>query len=191
MKLYHLGKRLPSPHSHPRMEGCGVFLTPEWRPVFRYFGQSRRNYPRIYIFDVPRAVIRQCGGLKRYDRATEIFILEEYWDQVKFLGSRETPRGLKSRPIQEKIEHRLNQERRALGREATVRFISWRRGISEKEALKLLRFPWKLSAKEEKVRRAVTAFYQRGLPLRPTEKKWLEEAGVPVYCRRLKGKVSK
>ena len=40
----------------------------------------------VYAYQVPRWVLKEAGGLQRYDHATEVLIPEPLWEHVKFLG---------------------------------------------------------------------------------------------------------
>ncbi|MBU1180242.1 hypothetical protein KJ885_04825 [Patescibacteria group bacterium] len=122
MKLFHIGKRPPKPE--PRRHGdvwerpgrpdiqVGVFLTP--RPDLVAINHGIAIY-NVYAFDVSRKVIRDCGGILKYDRAPEIIISEEFWDKVRFIG--------RSRRWERRVEEALKEEERR-DRHEDAKFLS-------------------------------------------------------------------
>lgn len=59
-----------------------VFLTREYCQVYWNHGKVGN----VYIFDVPEWVIKESGGLHRFDEASEIIIPESLWKNVIFKG---------------------------------------------------------------------------------------------------------
>jgi hypothetical protein len=47
---------------------------------------NHRVYGNVYVFDVPRWVIKKSGGFKKNDYASEIKIPNTLWKYVKFVG---------------------------------------------------------------------------------------------------------
>lgn len=91
--LYHIGPRPPQPRPCRHVEGTwrrqgredvlsGVFLTPD--PVAVSAAHGVRG--TVYAVRVPRAVLARAGGLRRYDRATEVIVAAEDWPQCRVLG---------------------------------------------------------------------------------------------------------
>lgn len=99
--LYHIGKRPPIPQLKRHDGGKGekgggwerpwldkptgkvVFLTSNPVGVAVHHGVTSGN---VYAFDVPNWVIKQAGGIHRYERGSEVLIPEELWQHVKFKG---------------------------------------------------------------------------------------------------------
>jgi len=90
--LYHIAKKPAKPRPHrvdPEIGWHGfekgepvVFLTPNPIEVGVYHGIMGN----VYAYRVPLSVIRSAGGIKRYDKASEIQIPESLWGQVEFVG---------------------------------------------------------------------------------------------------------
>lgn len=59
-----------------------VFLTTTPDEVAHHHGV----FGHVYAYSVPQWVIKQAGGLHRFDWATEIVIPDVLWKHVKFLG---------------------------------------------------------------------------------------------------------
>ena len=82
--LFHVGKRPASPKPNSRYSGHrfpaegtkAVFLTSDWIPIVSYGIKGN-----VYKYKIPMAAIREAGGLKRYDEATEIIFNEKIWDK--------------------------------------------------------------------------------------------------------------
>ena len=150
MLLYHIGAHRPTPrpmvqYDHRISCSSGVFLTPEWRPVARYFGGrfSTSKKCRIYKFDVPRSVIRRSGGFRRYDSATEIVIPAELWKEVKFLGSEEVPTRRPGKDRRDKIAHARDEKLKGDVRAHLAQGIARQFRLSVKEAYRKMdaKFP--------------------------------------------------
>jgi len=60
----------------------GVFLTPNYREVALFHGKAGITH----VFKVPQWVIKKSGGLHRFDRATEVLIPEEIWEEAGVKG---------------------------------------------------------------------------------------------------------
>ena len=100
--MYHIGKRPASPKPAERwgakgeegwtrdwIEGpvkSGVFVTENPTDVAQYHGVSGN----VYVYKVPEWVIAKAGGKHRFDRAGELLISQEIWeeagDEIEFLG---------------------------------------------------------------------------------------------------------
>lgn len=59
-----------------------VFLSPTPVSVFQHHGVTGH----VYAYSVPQWVIKEAGGLHRFDHATEIVVPDVLWKHVKFLG---------------------------------------------------------------------------------------------------------
>jgi len=94
--LYHIGKRKPSPHEmhqcqrylhdgHPSVDKAGVWLSPNPKLIFlKQFLCEIEG--ALYSFRVPIETIKRAGGIQIVDGAPEIFITEELWHEVEFIG---------------------------------------------------------------------------------------------------------
>ena len=100
--LYYIGKRPASPKPKPerrwmdagqpgdvwvrewldKLVKKAVFLTPEPLSV----GIRHGVWGHVYAYSVPEWVINKAAGLHRFDKVTEIVILDDLWKHVKFLG---------------------------------------------------------------------------------------------------------
>jgi hypothetical protein len=100
--LYYIGKRPAQPKPkvigrwadrgqpepdwvRPWLEASvqkAVFLTPSPKTVAWHHGIDGH----VYAYRVPEWVIREAGGLHRYDKATEIVVPDVLWKHVKFEG---------------------------------------------------------------------------------------------------------
>lgn len=90
--LYCIGLRKPIPrpnphhgwsrpqHEEPITEPV-VFLTPSWKKVWCNHGR----HGNVYIFKVPKKIVRKCG-IRKYDYAPEIIIPEELWEECELIG---------------------------------------------------------------------------------------------------------
>jgi hypothetical protein len=94
MILYHIGPGPPQPvppkrgnwyreHKQIEFDEKVVFLTNNYCRVWRNHGR----HGNLYIYDVPKSVIKESGGINTYDFATEVIIPEHLWNQCKFIGS--------------------------------------------------------------------------------------------------------
>ena len=104
--LYHVGPRPaePKPYKHNIEKGWtryfkedgehkvinyerAVFLTNNWKKVW----QNHGIHGNIYIYKIPMAMIKESGGIQKYDWATEIIFDENLWNKYKkdvvFVGS--------------------------------------------------------------------------------------------------------
>ena len=102
--MYHIGKRPASPKPAERwgakgeegwsrnwIEGpvkSGVFVTENPTDVAQHHGVSGN----VYTYKIPEWVIAKAGGKHRFDRAGEILISQEIWeeagDEIEFLGKK-------------------------------------------------------------------------------------------------------
>ena len=104
--LYHIGKKPGFPHpaqsgwakntgsrDPDREQGVwhrkgrkpassGVFLSNNPKRVAPMHGV----FGNVYAYDVPEKVIRKSGGIRTFDRATELLVPGEDWKKVKFKG---------------------------------------------------------------------------------------------------------
>lgn len=81
--LYHVGKRPPRPVPN-KYHGpeVAVFLTPD--PIEVSFNHNRWGH--VYAVEVPKSEIRRCGGVRRYDRASEVILDAQAWKKARVLG---------------------------------------------------------------------------------------------------------
>jgi len=102
--MYHIGRRPASPKPAERwgakgkdgwsrnwIEGpvkSGVFVTENPTDVAQHHGVSGN----VYTYKIPEWVIAKAGGKHRFDRAGEILISQEIWeeagDEIEFLGKK-------------------------------------------------------------------------------------------------------
>jgi len=133
--LYHIGKRPAQPR--PNIKGwtwnpdgpykrkwlpggtysVGVFLTPDPLSVAKHHGVMGH----VYAYKVPEKVIRDSGGIHRYEKATEVIIPEEYWHKVRFLG-----KSMDKSELRDKIHPAGKTRREDVGSER-----EWERTIEE------------------------------------------------------------
>jgi len=98
--LYHIGPRPPQPN--PKRPGRGggaswerewldtpvksaVFMTDNWKAVWTRHG----IFGNVYTYKVPRAAIRDSGGLHRYDNAKEVIIPKDVWEKYNLQNARQ------------------------------------------------------------------------------------------------------
>jgi hypothetical protein len=74
------------------------FLTPDYCTVWTNHGR-RGN---VYIYEVPNWVIKESGGVQRYDNAAEVIIPASLFVEVKMIGS------IDEQKVNDKCRHRLN-----------------------------------------------------------------------------------
>jgi hypothetical protein len=96
--MYHIGPGYPQPVPYHRDKGDDtgwmrgfktfkkdekvVFLSPDFTGVWNNHGR-RGN---VYIFKVPYWVIKESGGVHRFDNASELIVPEHLWKDVEFKG---------------------------------------------------------------------------------------------------------
>ncbi len=139
--LYHIGKTPPIPQpahtKHARASGrkigdgpdqspegawvrpgrpptsSGVFLTNNPRRV----GSEQGVKGNVYAYRVPEHIIKKGGGIKSFDRATELLVPHDDWHHVKFLGKsadkakfdqevKNTPKRVKYRGYQQYLDRK-------------------------------------------------------------------------------------
>lgn len=142
--LYHIGKRPPIPQlkrhdwgggekgsswSRPwlsKATGKVVFLTPNPVGIAVHHGIVKGN---VYAFEVPQWVIKQAGGVHRYQAGSEVLIPEELWQHVKLKG-----KVMDEKALLQKVRPQLS----ARGKQAqTGAVIADRRDAAEFEKEKL------------------------------------------------------
>lgn len=88
--LYHIGKRpvQPKPWKYDIDEPGMIWLSNNPMSIRNNHGIKGN----VYAYQIDESVIKECGGMYRYDKGTEITIPSDKWDRyvhegrIKFLG---------------------------------------------------------------------------------------------------------
>jgi len=77
---YETGYRRPWLGDKP--QGPVVFLSDDPASIYHHHGRGGN----LYAYRVPMSVVKESGGLHKFDFGREILIPERLWDQVEFVG---------------------------------------------------------------------------------------------------------